>query len=156
MALTSDKELFSLFENADIEDHIDDVIVSSLQIKRHVVEQDETEKGLRKILNFGHTIGHGIESGGQLKELYHGECVALGMLPMCGEAVRQRLVRVLQKVGLPTHVQADTDSVISAINHDKKCDGDTVTVVMVNTVGEWEMQTLTKTQLAAVVKEVFG
>ena len=50
------------------------------------------EQGLRKVLNFGHTIGHGIESRGT--GLYHGECVALGMIPMCGDAVRQRLVPV--------------------------------------------------------------
>lgn len=156
MSLTSDGDLFSLFENEDIDTHMDDIIVKSLEIKRRVVEQDETEQGLRKILNFGHTIGHGIESSGGLKDLYHGECVALGMLPMCGAEVRARLIHVLQKVGLPTDMPTDTDGIIRAMSHDKKCDGDRVTVVLVNTPGTYEMKTITKDALAGIVKEVLG
>ena len=90
MAMTSDRVLFELFENEDIQSHIDDIIIRSLNIKKIVVEQDEKEAGLRKILNFGHTIGHGIESSGNMSELYHGECVALGLIPMCAEAIRPR------------------------------------------------------------------
>ena len=72
-----DKELFDIFENKDIDENIDEIIIRSLNIKKSVVEQDEKESGLRKILNFGHTIGHGIESSEEMSELYHGECVAL-------------------------------------------------------------------------------
>jgi len=156
MSLTSDADLFHLFENEDIDTHIDEIIARSLAIKQNVVEQDETEQGLRKILNFGHTIGHGIESSGHLKGLYHGECVALGMLPMCSAEVRQRLERVLQKVGLPTEMPADADSIIRAMCHDKKSDGDKITVVLVNTPGTYEMKTITKDALAGIVKEVLG
>lgn len=154
MSLTSDAELFRLFENEDIQTHMDEIIVRSLEIKRSVVEQDETEKGLRKILNFGHTIGHGIESSGNLKDLYHGECVALGMIPMCSDAVKARLIPVLQKAGLPTEISVDTDSILRAMSHDKKFDGDTVTVVLVNTPGEFEMKKLTTDDLRCIVKEV--
>ncbi len=156
MSLTSDADLFHLFENEDIDTHIDEIIEKSLAIKQNVVEQDETEQGLRKILNFGHTIGHGIESSGHLKDLYHGECVALGMLPMCSTEVRQRLIRVLQKVGLPTDMPTDADSIIRAMHHDKKCDGDMVTVVLVDTPGTYEMKKITKDALAGIVKEVLG
>ncbi|MEE1319023.1 MAG: 3-dehydroquinate synthase family protein, partial [Ruminococcus sp.] len=72
MALTSDSELFDIFEKEDIKEKIEKIIIRSLNIKKNVVEQDEKESGLRKILNFGHTIGHGIETS---SELYHGECV---------------------------------------------------------------------------------
>ena len=88
MSLTSDKELFGIFENKDINSNIDEIIIRSLNVKKSVVEQDEKEAGLRKILNLGHTIGHGIESSENLSELYHGECVALGMIPMCGEKIQ--------------------------------------------------------------------
>ena len=98
MALTSDAELFGIFENKDIANSIDEIIIRSLNIKKSVVEQDEKESGLRKILNFGHTVGHGIESS--KGELYHGECVALGMIPMCGENIRQRVIAVLKKCDL--------------------------------------------------------
>jgi len=70
MALTSDKELFDIFENKDIGSSIDEIIVRSLNIKKNVVEQDEKESGLRKILNFGHTVGHGIESSEGMNELW--------------------------------------------------------------------------------------
>ncbi|MBQ2863141.1 MAG: 3-dehydroquinate synthase, partial [Clostridia bacterium] len=83
MSLTSDAELFELFERGNIDECIDEIIIRSLNVKKSVVEQDEKESGLRKILNFGHTVGHGIESSEGMSALYHGECVALGMIPMC-------------------------------------------------------------------------
>ena len=142
MALTSDRELFDIFENGDVEKSIDEIIIRSLNIKKNVVEQDERESGLRKILNFGHTIGHGIESSEGMSELYHGECVALGMIPMCGEAIRPRVTRVLKKCGLYRRLSYDWDSITDAAFHDKKADGDTVTVTTVDEVGVFEMKTM--------------
>ncbi len=95
MGLTSDASLFELFENGEIADNIEEIIIRSLNVKKSVVEQDEKEAGLRKILNFGHTIGHAIESN-KFGELYHGECVALGMLYMCSQSVCERLIPVLE------------------------------------------------------------
>ena len=139
MALTSDRELFALFERASIADNLDEIILRSLNVKKHVVEQDEKEAGLRKVLNFGHTIGHGIESCGGL---YHGECVALGMLPMCGEPIRSRVIDVLKKCHLYRTMEYDWDAIAAAMFHDKKADGDTVTVVFVNEIGDFEMKTI--------------
>ncbi len=142
MSLTSDKELFHIFENQDIESHMDDIIIRSLNIKKNVVEQDEKEAGLRKILNFGHTIGHGIESSEGMSHLYHGECVALGMLPMCSEAIRPRVMAVLKKCNLYRQMQYDWDKITEAAFHDKKANGDTVTVTIVNEVGHFELKTM--------------
>lgn len=142
MSLTSDKELFDIFENQDIESHMDDIIIRSLNIKKNVVEQDEKEAGLRKILNFGHTIGHGIESSEGMSHLYHGECVALGMLPMCSEAIRPRVMAVLEKCHLYRQMQYDWEKITEAAFHDKKANGDTVTVTIVNEVGHFELKTM--------------
>lgn len=142
MALTSDKELFELFENQDIESHLDEIIIRSLNIKKSVVEQDEKETGLRKILNFGHTVGHGIESSEGMSELYHGECVALGMLPMCGDELRPRVVAVLQKCGLYRQLRYDWEKITEAAFHDKKADGDTVSVTTVKEAGSFEQKTM--------------
>ena len=139
MALTSDRELFALFERESIADNLDEIILRSLNVKKHVVEQDEKEAGLRKVLNFGHTIGHGIESCGGL---YHGECVALGVLPMCGEPIRSRVIDVLKKCNLYRTMEYDWDAIAAAMFHDKKADGDTVTVVFVNEIGDFEMKTI--------------
>ncbi len=136
MSLTSDAALFELFESGKALDQIDTVIERSLRIKKAVVEQDERETGLRRILNFGHTLGHGIEGAQDLCGLYHGECVALGMLPMCAPDVRARLIPVLQSLGLPTQIEGDLESMLDVASHDKKCEGDTVSVVLVEQVGE--------------------
>ena len=139
MSLTSDKELFELFETQDIKRNLEEIILRSLNIKKSVVEQDEKEAGLRKILNFGHTVGHGIES---TSELYHGEAVALGMLPMCGEALRPRVVEVLKKCNLYRKPQYDWDRITQAAFHDKKADGGSVTVTLVNEPGTYELKTM--------------
>lgn len=154
MSLTSNKELFEFFEREDIAENIDKIIIESLKIKKSVVEQDEKENGIRKILNFGHTLGHGIESSGDFKDLYHGECVALGMLPMCSKEVRERLVSVLKKVNLPIKIETNIDSIIGAIGHDKKFDGDLLTVIFVKTPGEALMKKIDKKELAEIAKEV--
>ena len=131
-----------MFETRDVESNLDEIIIRSLNIKKMVVEQDEREAGLRKILNFGHTIGHGIESSEGMSELYHGECVALGMLPMCGEELRPRVVGVLQKCGLYRELKYDWDKIARAAFHDKKADGDTVDVTLVSTPGSFEQKTM--------------
>ena len=153
MSLTSDKELFELFENQDIESNLDEIIIRSLNIKKAVVEQDEKESGLRKILNFGHTVGHGIESSG--KGLYHGECVALGMIPMCGEAIRKRVIAVLEKCSLYNHIDFDWDQITKAAFHDKKADGDTVTVILVPRIGTFEMKTMKCMDVMELAKSCF-
>lgn len=157
MSLTSDSELFEMFENTDILENIDEILFKAIEIKRKVVEQDVKEAGLRMILNFGHTIGHGIESEEDLHGLYHGECVALGMIPMCSDTVRTRLISVLNKLNLPTEISINTDKVISAIAHDKKMRDNTVNTVYVNNVGSFEMKKMTvseiEQELSVIIKE---
>lgn len=140
MALTSDAELFEIFERGEALERIEDVIVASLKIKKGVVEQDEKESGLRRILNFGHTLGHGVESGEALHGLYHGECVALGMIPMCSDEVRARLLPVLKRLDLPTKLPVSPETVLGFVSHDKKCSGKQVSVIYVPEVGRFEIR----------------
>ncbi len=140
MSLTSDADLFALLEKGGFSQSPEAVIAAALRIKMAVVKEDEKEKGLRRILNFGHTLGHGIEAITSPK-LYHGECVALGMIPMCSDAVRARLVPVLEALGLPTVFEAKIDDVLEKLSHDKKCDGDRLSVVWVDQIGSCEIRT---------------
>lgn len=133
-----DKNLFEIFEKDDYLEHIDKIIELSLLVKKEVVEQDEKELGLRKVLNFGHTIGHGIEASTDLETLYHGECVALGMLAMCSEEVKVRLIKVLEKVGLPTSFDYNKEVVYQALTHDKKSNGKKISIVKCNEIGTFE------------------
>lgn len=155
MSLTSDPMLFDIFENRDIDAHLDEIIFRSLQIKKNVVQQDERESGLRKILNFGHTIGHGIESSGNPAGLYHGECVALGLIPMCDENIRQRVIAVLKRCNLYNRIDFDWDKITKAAFHDKKADGDRVTVTMVPEIGCFALKTMKCTDVIDLAKVCF-
>lgn len=156
MAVTFDKELFEFIEREDVSDVsiIDEIIYHSLMIKKRVVEEDEKESGLRKVLNFGHTLGHGIESI-NVDTLIHGECVALGMIPMCDAIVADRLVRVLEKLNLPTSFSGDTDSILSAVSHDKKKSGDFFTAVYVCEIGSFEFKKFSLEELSSALKNTF-
>ena len=140
MSLTFSEELFEIFESGNYLQHIDEIIVKSLELKKYVVEKDEKESGLRKVLNFGHTIGHGIETDTNLFDFYHGECVALGMIPMCSDEVRKRLVRVLEKLNLPTKVKCNPSRVLDALTHDKKVKDGKVCAIYVDKIGSYVMK----------------
>ena len=153
MAVTFDEELFSILENEDINANIDLIIERSLRIKKKVVEADEKEKGLRKVLNFGHTIGHGIESNEGLGGLYHGECVALGMLPMCSPAIRGRVASVLKKAGLPTEYHGDAARIFEAVKHDKKADGDMISLVFSDKIGSYRIEKISLAEFGRMLSE---
>ncbi len=148
MAVTFDSELFEHFEKNKLD--IDYIIEQSLKIKRQVVEDDEKEQGIRKVLNFGHTIGHAIESA-NLGQLYHGECVALGMLYFCSEEVKARLEKVLGQLNLPTKCEIDADEIIEIISHDKKKSGDLISVIWVSKIGSFEIRKMTLSELKEVI-----
>ncbi len=94
-----DERLVELFETGMIEEHLEEILVRALEFKKSIVEQDEKENGLRRILNFGHTFGHGIESAYHLSQIYHGEAVALGMMMVLDSGVlRERLRQILQQL----------------------------------------------------------
>lgn len=152
MALTHDAELFSIFEIGKALENIDTVIERSLKIKRSVVEADEQEAGLRKVLNFGHTVGHAIESN--TPSLYHGECVALGMLPLCSEKVRVRLIKVLENLGLPTAVDTNYEEIIETMRHDKKMAGENISYITVTEVGSFNMEKSDFNTFAQMIKRV--
>lgn len=154
MALTSDAELFEIFETGDPKDSLDRIIERSLFIKKLVVEEDERESGLRKILNFGHTLAHAIESAEGMENYYHGECVAMGMLPMCSPEVRARLLPVLEKLSLPTAYAADAETLIEACRHDKKASGDDITVVFVPAPGKFQLKKIPFSEYSELIRQV--
>lgn len=137
MATTSDPVLFEMFENDEYLCDIEKVILRSLLIKRGIVERDVCETGERKILNFGHTIGHAIES---TSNLLHGECVALGMLYMCSNDVKERLFAIIDGMGLPTDYDIDTNALFDFILRDKKASGNKITITYVNEIGKAELR----------------
>ena len=154
MALTHDAALFARFEDPAGYGDPEELIAACLRIKSRVVAADEREAGLRRVLNFGHTLGHGIEAAAEGR-LLHGECVALGMLPMCAPPLRERLRAVLERLGLPTSVNfqaIDPEAILAAAAHDKKGAGDgSITTVYVPEPGRYEFRRLSPEQLRALL-----
>ncbi len=147
MAMTCDAALLRLIESSsDLTADLPEIIARSLNIKARVVEQDPTEQGLRRVLNFGHTIGHAVEScaGG---ELLHGECVALGMLPMCAPALRPRLTDILRRYGLPTECGFTSGQLLPYLLHDKKAASGEISVVLVDEPGSFRMEKRTPQEI---------
>ena len=167
MALCFDAEGFARFEAMDPDQEIaslvsgrpvpvlERIIADALRTKKNVVEQDEKEHGLRRVLNYGHTLGHGIESLHEENGLLHGECVALGMLPMCSGAVRKRLLPVLEKLGLPVTCAADPGRVMQAVVHDKKVYAGKARAILVEEVGSFIEKELTMEELKTLYQEYF-
>lgn len=156
MAACFDEELFKCFESGSIMSNIEYIIQRSVELKAWVVEQDEREQGLRRVLNFGHTVGHAIESIEGLGGLYHGECVALGMLAMSSGQVRSRLLAVMEKLQLPTALDYTIDSLWESMSHDKKKSGSSFSIVYVDRLGSFEIRRLSEAELCSMLKEVLA
>lgn len=138
--MIADPEIFRLFEEEEIDQALEEIIIRSLIVKKHVVEEDEKEQNLRKILNFGHTIGHAIESIYHLHDYYHGECVAMGMMKILeDEQLKERLKSILKKMEIPLDVPYEIQEVIDFIKKDKKASGDQITIVQVREIGKAEL-----------------
>ncbi|MCK4909174.1 MAG: 3-dehydroquinate synthase [Planctomycetes bacterium] len=132
-AVIKDGHLFKILErNKDIWSILEKVIVRAVVIKSRLVAKDERdESGVRMILNYGHTVGHALESLGQFKRYQHGEAVALGMtiaanlavsLKLVGSDFLKRQTALLEKYGLPIRLPAGLrpGQIISKLKYDKK------------------------------------
>lgn len=155
MFATFNAKMFEAVEKNPDED-IDKIIIEALKIKRDVVEKDEKEKGLRKVLNFGHTVGHAIESIEENSDypLFHGECVGIGMLCLSGPEVAGRLRRILHRMDIPTSWRGGEEELKAAMLHDKKAKGDRITVITVDTVGTFKEEKLTVDEIVKRCGEV--
>ena len=139
MGATLGEDLFGLLEGvSDINAHMDRIIIRSIQLKRGIVEQDEKEKNIRKVLNFGHTFGHAIEaiSNG---EFLHGEAVGIGMLICSTGEAKRRIENVLVKFDLPVDCPYSFDELLPLMKEDKKGDGDYVDLVSCSSIGRYSI-----------------
>ena len=146
-----DKELFALVEaNIDRvksldESLLEEVVFRSARVKAEVVEKDEKDLGLRNVLNYGHTVGHAIETVSDFK-IEHGLAVALGMivagrisnkLGFFAKGELMRLKGVIQRAGLPMKMpQLDIKKIMQAMKHDKKVLRGKVRFVLPRAIGD--------------------
>jgi 3-dehydroquinate synthase len=130
-----DAGLFGIFEEEDYKDHVEEIISRSLKVKKDIVENDEREAGERKLLKFGHTLGHALESCSK-QHYSHGECIAAGMIAAAGPGLKDRLKKVLRKMGLPTKAEADKEELSEFMRSDKKASDGSIDIVVADEPGK--------------------
>lgn len=161
-ACIKDDVLFELLENETLENFqmdekkLSNLVKKNVAIKTAVVVQDEFEQGDRRLLNFGHTIGHAIENNYQL---LHGHAISIGMMAACSLSVtlnefsvldRDRVARLIEKYQLPIHQKTDWKKIWEILKMDKKRAGKEMNFVLLNKIGEavvypipmWQLQDL--------------
>ncbi len=146
-AAIADADLFAYLEKhaEDIlaldRQAIEKLVLASVRIKSSIVSRDETEKGERRLLNFGHTFGHAIE---KVSGVAHGEAVSMGMLMASALSVKrdllsaeedQRLRVLLKKLKLPNGFEPSSQKILDAVGKDKKRAGDRIHFVLLNGIG---------------------
>lgn len=122
------------------EDLLTTLIKRNALLKTKVVQRDEFEKGDRKLLNFGHTLGHAIETQ---YELSHGEAISIGMTAAChisealtGFSQTERVTSLLSRFGLPTYAEFDSERVFEILRMDKKRANKTMNYVLLQKIGK--------------------
>ena len=142
----SNREILDMVSAPDYKKNIERIICECVRIKRDVVTIDEHDTGLRMILNFGHTIGHAAEKLGNYVDLTHGQAVAVGMVAamrlsaMLGnEDLSERLIGILEHIGLPTELKYGREDIYRSLLSDKKKFGATVNFILVREPGRAEI-----------------
>ena len=155
MACTCSSSWFEIISKSkNLENDIDEIIFQSLQIKQKIVEEDLEEKGLRRVLNFGHTLGHIIESASNYN-LLHGECVGIGMLSFSSDKARKQIKKLLKKYNLPTSYDLSLKDIEEYLIHDKKKTGDYIWIVSVENIGSYDLKKIKIDELYNKLKEEF-
>lgn len=159
-----DEHLFQLLGQHTLKDFQHDhqllaaVVERNVVIKSAVVESDEFESGERKLLNFGHTVGHAIEN---VYHLPHGHAVSIGMAvasslscELNGFPVteKERVLHLLKRYHLPTSFDTDKDKVFGILKMDKKRNSDNISFILLNRIGEAAIRPIALSQLEALLK----
>ena len=146
--LIRDAELFDNLMKYKTKDeilnNIEYIISTCCSIKRDIVERDEKDTGERMLLNFGHTIGHGIEAYYEYKTYTHGEAVAIGMYSISGIGEQlgltdmgcsEKIRKILEQYNLPYKAPVDVDKLLSIVMNDKKVFDDGLNFILIRKVG---------------------
>lgn len=143
---------------------VERIIARNVEIKRDVVEADERESNLRKLLNFGHSIGHAIEASEHYR-LGHGTCVAQGMAlisraaagrGICSPEVPARIEALAERHGLASACTRTTDELFAAALHDKKRAGGGIDLVIPRAIGDCVIVTTPLDEFRTLIDEALA
>lgn len=164
-ACIKDEDLFALLESETLEnfqtdkDKLAALVEKNVGIKTSVVLKDEFENGDRRLLNFGHTLGHAIENNYQLM---HGHAISIGMLAACTisekinnfqTAGKERVTRLLENYHLPIHFQFDLEKIWEILKMDKKRNGKEMNFILLNKIGDAVVKPIPINQLKELINQ---
>src|SRR6478609_885898 len=162
-ACIKDAGMFRLLQKHKLSDFQKDakllvtLIEKNVLIKTKVVVGDEFEQGERKLLNFGHTLGHAIEN---MYELSHGQAISIGMTyaAVMSQHLKhfkgtEEVVSLLGKYGLPTFAEFDTKKAFKVLMMDKKKDNVSINYILLEKIGKGTIQPLLLVQLQEILKQ---
>jgi 3-dehydroquinate synthase len=136
------------------------LIRRNVAIKSAVVGKDEFEQGERRLLNFGHTLGHAIEN---LYELSHGQAISIGMVAACMISEQftpfrdtDRVIGALKRYGLPTLAEFDTKEVMNVLKMDKKKVRDSMNYILLNKIGQGVVKQIPITELEKLLQSIIA
>ena len=153
--MIADSEILSMIVSSGVENNIEELILRSVKIKRDIVERDEFDRGDRKLLNFGHTVGHAVEIAAEFS-VSHGRGVAYGMTAITAAAEKLGLAsgcsgilkKALEAAGLDNSLPPYSgDELIDTMLRDKKREGDSITLVIPSEPGKCVLHGLPVSQL---------
>ena len=145
-----DEKLFDLIASHNIDnvnEVIDEIIYKCITIKRDVVENDEFDTGERMILNFGHTLGHAVESYYNYETYTHGSAVAIGMYMItgksCDDTILSKLENCIKAYKLPCGCDAETTELVKLCGNDKKRESSSINYIICPTIGNAQIKKVT-------------
>ena len=165
-ACIKDALMFSMLERYSLHDFqadetlIAEIIEKNVAIKTGIVARDEFEKGERKLLNFGHTVGHAIEN---LCQLPHGHAISIGMVSACILSERfnglhfdeaKKVIQLLSRYHLPVDIEADHEKVFEVLKMDKKRAGDAINFILINKIGNAVIRPIPLVELHNYLKNI--
>jgi 3-dehydroquinate synthase len=166
-AAIGDKNMFHYLENSfqkalDLDtDTLEKLVCDSVIIKADVVRKDEKEKGERRKLNFGHTLGHAIE---KTTGITHGEAVSIGMVFAANLSAKKKILpsedakrikTLLDKIGLPTTITMDKKQILDALKKDKKREGSGIHFALLNSLGSAIIREIPIDELEEVINDMY-
>jgi 3-dehydroquinate synthase len=163
-ACIKDAALFSILEKNDLpafqksKKLLAALVERNANIKRKVVQHDEFEKGERRLLNYGHTLGHALENQ---YELSHGQAVAIGMTYAAEISERvngfkqaEKVVKLIAQYGLPTYASFDKKKVFSVLKMDKKRERKDIHYILLEKIGKGIVQSIPLQQLEKTIQDL--
>jgi len=154
-AVLSGRDLFENLKKTHVKDNVEEIIGTCVRLKERYVHEDEFDRGLRAMLNLGHTFGHAAEHASNYSIL-HGQGVAMGMAAIarascahgiCSQSMVDEICALLQQYGLPTEIPFSADDILDAMLSDKKFDGEKLKLIVPEDIGRCRIETISSRDL---------